>query len=150
MPATNIIGELSLYLCKTLVQHRKMRNVGVFKDPPSAPQQIQAIASNTYKLVNRFLVLSTCNMTECYEILPHLTQERFRNKPFYVLCKMWVQCICVSLTVTFLGMSLKRYLSDIYVTLYTKIIFQFQFFVYDFPNFSGRFTKKFLKHISVI
>ena len=48
------------------------------------------------------------------------------------------------------AMHLRFVTSPISVTLYTKIIFQFQFFVYDFPNFSGRFTKKFLKHISVI
>ena len=144
MPATNIIGELSLYLCKTLVQHRKMRNVGVFKDPPSAPQQIQAIASNTYKLVNRFLVLSTCNMTECYEILPHLIQERFRNKPFYVLCKMWMQCVCVSLTVTFLGMSLKRYLSDICYFIYQSNL-SVSIVCLRFPKLQWPFYKKVLK-----
>ena len=62
-----------------------------------------------------------------------------------------MRCICVSLTGTFLGMSLKRHLSNICYFIYlNKLIFQFQFFVYDFPNFCGRFAKKFLKHINVM
>ena len=42
--------------------------------------------------------------------------------------------------------SLKRHLSNIsYFTYLNKLIFQFQFFVYDFPNFCGRFAKEFWK-----
>ena len=59
---------------------------------------------------------------------------------------MRMRYIYVSLTVTFLGMCLKRHLSNIsYFTYLNKLIFQFQFFVYDFPNFCGRFAKEFWK-----
>ena len=59
---------------------------------------------------------------------------------------MRMRYICISLTVTFLGMSLERDLSKICYFMYlNKLIFQFQCFFYDFPNFCDSFAKKLLK-----